>query len=111
MYLLCDIDGVLIPVPGKDGCIPASHSREQVTPTGYDQPVAIWLNPAHGTLLNDFDSVWCTSWRADAAALASRRSPPPPAYRQPPERLSLEARPCGHPYQRPTLRIIQEMFS
>lgn len=79
MYLLCDIDGVLIPFPGKDGSIPTSHSRDHVTPTGHDQQLTIWLNPAHGPLLNDLIAdtglapVWCTSWRADAAALIGPR--------------------------------------
>jgi hypothetical protein len=84
MYLLCDIDGVLIPFPGKDGSIRPSHYRDQVTPTGHNKPVTIWLNPAHGPLLDDLitdtgiDPVWCTSWRADAAALIGPRLGLPP---------------------------------
>ncbi|MGQ0715995.1 MAG: hypothetical protein ACT4NP_01550 [Pseudonocardiales bacterium] len=84
MYLLCDIDGVLIPFPGKDGNIPPSHYPDQVTPTGHGKPVTIWLNPAHGPLLGDLiadtglDPVWCTSWRADAADLIGTRLGLPP---------------------------------
>lgn len=79
MYLLCDIDGVLIPFPDKDGSIPASHSQDEVTPTGYDQPVTILLNLTHGLLLTNLvedtglDPVWCTSWRADADTLIGSR--------------------------------------
>lgn len=79
MYLLCDIDGVLIPFPGKDGEIPPSHSQYQVTPTGYDKPVTIWLDLTHGPLLTNLiddtglDPAWCTSWRSDAAALIGPR--------------------------------------
>ena len=50
MYLFCDIDGVIIPFPGADGAIPATHHWDQVTPDGQDEPVTIWLNPAHGPL-------------------------------------------------------------
>jgi hypothetical protein len=79
MHLICDIDGVLITFPDKDGSIPTSHSRDHVTPTGHDQPVTIWLNPAHGPLLNELiadtglDPLWCTSWRADATTLIGSR--------------------------------------
>jgi hypothetical protein len=79
MYLLCDIDGVLIPFPDQDGNIPSSHYRDQVTPTGHDKPVTIWLNPAHGPLLDDvitdtgLDPVWCPSWRANVADLIGSR--------------------------------------
>ncbi|GHJ31325.1 HAD domain-containing protein [Streptomyces hygroscopicus] len=76
-YLLLDIDGVLIPFPGADGSTPATHVRYDIVPTGRsaDNPVTIWLNPAHGRLLMDViraglvTPVWCTSWRQDAAAL------------------------------------------
>lgn len=79
MYLLCDIDGVLIPFPSKNGSIPSGHHQDQVTPTGHEKLVTIWLNPEHGPLLDDLiagaglDPVWCTSWRADAAALIGPR--------------------------------------
>lgn len=52
--------------------------------TGDDKPVTIWLNPTHGPLLDDLitdtglDPVWCTSWRADAAALIGPRLGLPP---------------------------------
>lgn len=76
-YLLLDIDGVLIPFPDADGSPPDSHTRHRVVPTGRstDDPVIIWLNPAHGPLLSEVvrsclvTPVWCTSWRQDAAAL------------------------------------------
>ena len=79
MFLFCDIDGVLIPFPADDGAIPATHHRHQVTPAGYDEPVSIWLNPAHGALLaglitrTGLQPVWCTSWRADASRLIGHR--------------------------------------
>lgn len=79
MYLFCDVDGVLIPFPGTDGAIPATHHRDHVTPAGQDQPVPIWLNPAHGPLLADLAAatglhpVWCTSWRSDASRLIGHR--------------------------------------
>ncbi len=79
MYLFCDIDGVLVPFPGADGRIPATHHRNRVVPTGYHEPVSIWLNPAHGPMLADLiaatglEAVWCTSWRADAASLIGPR--------------------------------------
>ncbi len=76
-YLLLDIDGVLIPFPDADGSTPATHARHDVVPTGRsaDNPVTIWLNPAHGPMLMDVIStglvtpVWCTSWRQDATTL------------------------------------------
>ncbi|MFJ2556819.1 MULTISPECIES: HAD domain-containing protein [unclassified Streptomyces] len=76
-YLLLDIDGVLIPFPDADGSTPATHARHDVVPTGRsaDNPVTVWLDPAHGPMLMDVIStglvtpVWCTSWRQDAAAL------------------------------------------
>lgn len=79
MFLFCDVDGVLIPFPDDDGTTPATHHRHQVVPAGYDQPVPIWLNPAHGPLLADLitrtglQPVWCTSWRGDAARLIGHR--------------------------------------
>ena len=77
--LFCDIDGVLIPFPSADGSIPTTHHRDEVVPTGYNEPVSIWLNPAHGPMLADLvaatglKGVWCTSWRADAALLIGPR--------------------------------------
>ncbi|MDQ0387223.1 hypothetical protein J2S54_004043 [Streptomyces sp. DSM 42143] len=76
-YLLIDIDGVLIPFPDADGTTPATHARHEVVPTGRsaDDPVTIWLNPAHGPALMDLmrtgllTPVWCTSWRQDATTL------------------------------------------
>lgn len=76
-YLLIDIDGVLIPFPDTDGTTPATHARHDVVPAGHsvDNPVTVWLDPAHGRLLVDLirtglvTPVWCTSWRQDAAAL------------------------------------------
>ncbi|MFI5943749.1 HAD domain-containing protein [Streptomyces uncialis] len=76
-YLLLDIDGVLIPFPTADGTTPATHTRHDVVPTGRsaDNPVTVWLDPAHGRLLMDVirtglvTPVWCTSWRQDATTL------------------------------------------
>ncbi|MFG2936527.1 HAD domain-containing protein [Streptomyces sp. NPDC048282] len=76
-YLLLDIDGILIPFPDAEGSAPATHARHDVVPTGRsaDDPVTIWLNPAHGPLLMEVirtgmvTPVWCTSWRRDAATL------------------------------------------
>ncbi|MFE0374690.1 HAD domain-containing protein [Streptomyces inhibens] len=76
-YLLLDIDGVLIPFPAKDGTTPPTHVRHDVVPTGSNpgDPVTIWLDPTHGPLLMDVartglvSSVWCTSWRQDAATM------------------------------------------
>ncbi|MFI2187903.1 HAD domain-containing protein [Streptomyces sioyaensis] len=76
-YLLLDIDGVLIPFPSTDGTTPATHTRHDAVPTGRsaDDPVAIWLNPAHGPMVMDViragvvAPVWCTSWRQDATTL------------------------------------------
>lgn len=76
-YLLLDIDGILIPFPDAEGAGPATHTRHDVVPTGRsaDDPVAIWLNPAHGPLLTHVirtglvAPVWCTSWRQDASTL------------------------------------------
>ncbi|MEU4891469.1 HAD domain-containing protein [Streptomyces sp. NPDC044780] len=76
-YLLLDIDGVLIPFPSADGSTPATHARHDVVPTGRsaDNPVTVWIDPAHGLALMDVIStglvtpVWCTSWRQDAATL------------------------------------------
>jgi hypothetical protein len=84
MFLFCDIDGVLIPFPTADGTTPASHHRDHVVPAGQDQPVPIWLNPAHGSLLAELvaatglEPVWCTSWRSDASRLIGRRLGLPP---------------------------------
>jgi hypothetical protein len=84
MFLFCDIDGVLIPFPDQAGAIPATHYRDQVIPTGREEPVPIWLNPAHGPLLADLAAatglqpVWCTSWRSDAARLIGHRLGLPP---------------------------------
>ncbi|WMC88342.1 HAD domain-containing protein [Streptomyces rochei] len=76
-YLLLDIDGVLIPFPDEHGSAPATHARHDVVPTGRsaDNPVTVWLDPAHGPTLMDVigtglvTPVWCTSWRQDAATL------------------------------------------
>lgn len=76
-YLLLDIDGVFIPFPTKDGGTPPTHVRHDVVPTGRnpDDPVTIWLDPAHGPLLMEVarcglvTPVWCTSWRQDAATM------------------------------------------
>ncbi|MGW0927089.1 HAD domain-containing protein [Streptomyces sp. NPDC002644] len=76
-YLLLDIDGVLIPFPDADGATPPTHARHEVVTTGYspDNPVTVWLNPAHGPALIDVIKtglvapVWCTSWRQDATTL------------------------------------------
>jgi hypothetical protein len=76
-YLLLDVDGVLIPFPDADGSTPATHARHDVVPTGRsaDNPVTVWLDPAHGRMLMDVigtslvTPVWCTSWRQDATTL------------------------------------------
>ncbi|MGW7408035.1 HAD domain-containing protein [Streptomyces sp. NPDC054833] len=76
-YLLLDVDGVLIPFPDAEGAGPETHTRHDVVPTGRtaDNPVTIWLNPAHGPLLMHVirtglvTPVWCTSWRQDATTL------------------------------------------
>jgi hypothetical protein len=84
MFLFCDIDGVLIPFPAADGTVPAACHPGHVTPQGHDQPVPIWLNPAHGPLLADLvaatalEPAWCTSWRGDASRLIGRRLGLPP---------------------------------
>ncbi|MFC7264208.1 HAD domain-containing protein [Streptomyces lutosisoli] len=78
-YLLLDVDGVLIPFPDAEGAGPATHTRHDVVPIGRsaDNPVTIWLNPAHGPLLMHVIRtglvipVWCTSWRQDATTLIS----------------------------------------
>lgn len=79
-HLLLDIDGVLIPFPADDGSTPADHVHHQVVPTGRssEDPVAVWLNPLHGRMINDVITtrllrpVWCTSWRQDAPELIGR---------------------------------------
>ncbi|MGW3913053.1 HAD domain-containing protein [Streptomyces sp. NPDC005070] len=76
-YLLLDIDGVLVPFPDAEGDSPATHTRHDVVPIGRsaDDPVTVWLNPAHGPLLMQvirtglLTPVWCTSWRQDATTL------------------------------------------
>ncbi|MDX2679402.1 HAD domain-containing protein [Streptomyces sp. NY05-11A] len=76
-YLLLDVDGILIPFPDAEGASPATHTRHDVVPTdrSADDPVTIWLNPAHGPLLMHVirtglvTPVWCTSWRHDATTL------------------------------------------
>lgn len=79
MYLLCDIDGVHIPFPGPHGEIPIGFRPELVTPTGHDEQVRIWLNPATGRLLLDaiadlpLTPLWCSSWRADSSTIIGRR--------------------------------------
>ncbi|GIH72833.1 HAD domain-containing protein [Sphaerimonospora thailandensis] len=86
IYLLIDIDGVLIPFPQADGSSPATHERHMVVPTDYDPatPVPIWLNPAHGLMLRELidelplTPVWCTSWRGDASTLIGPKLGLPP---------------------------------
>jgi len=76
-YLLLDIDGVLIPFPRADGSTPSTHVRHEVVPTGRsaENPVTIWLDPTHGTLVGELirsglvTPVWCSSWRDDAGRL------------------------------------------
>jgi hypothetical protein len=76
-YLLLDIDGVFIPFPNAEGTSPSTHIRHDVLPAGRDpdDPVTIWLNLEHGPLLIDLmktglvTTVWCTSWRQDAATI------------------------------------------
>jgi hypothetical protein len=76
-YLLLDVDGVLIPFPDEHGSTPTTHARHDVVPAGRsaDNPVTVWLDPAHGRLLMNViraglvTPVWCTSWRQDAATL------------------------------------------
>ncbi|MEO3852630.1 HAD domain-containing protein [Streptomyces sp. B8F3] len=76
-HLLLDIDGVLIPFPATDGSTPHTHRCHDVLPTGRatDDPVTVWLNPAHGPLIRDLletglvTPAWCTSWRQDATRL------------------------------------------
>ncbi|KOV82404.1 hypothetical protein ADL01_10560 [Streptomyces sp. NRRL WC-3618] len=76
-YLLLDVDGILIPFPDAEGTSPVSHNRHEVVPAdrSADDPVTIWLNPAHGPLLMHVirtslvTPVWCTSWRHDATTL------------------------------------------
>ncbi|MEV1241830.1 hypothetical protein [Nonomuraea sp. NPDC049750] len=79
MHLLCDIDGVHIPFPSPNGQTPTGFHTHHVAPTGYEDPVKIWLNPATGSLVLDLATrygltpLWCTSWRADAAPLIGTR--------------------------------------
>ncbi|MEV5877008.1 HAD domain-containing protein [Streptomyces sp. NPDC052101] len=76
-YLLLDVDGVLIPFPDREELAPRPTHATTSFPTGRtaDNPVAIWLNPAHGPLLMHVirtglvTPVWCTSWRRDATTL------------------------------------------
>ncbi|WP_328501653.1 hypothetical protein OG828_17370 [Streptomyces sp. NBC_00457] len=108
-YLLLDIDGVLIPFPDADGATPATHGRHDVVPTGRsaDDPVTIWLNPAHGPLLMDVirtglvSPVWCTSWRQDATTLVGPLLglPPLPYVDLPRPRLTT-SRPNGYLWKR-----------
>ncbi|UED87181.1 HAD domain-containing protein [Streptomyces profundus] len=75
MILYLDIDGVLIPGPDDHGNPPSTHEIHHVTPSGYDKPVRIWLDPDHGPQLaalvadTGLTPVWCTSWREDASRL------------------------------------------
>jgi hypothetical protein len=107
MFLFCDIDGVLIPFPAADGTIPATHHRHHVVPTGGDQLVPIWLNPAHGPLLTGLvaatglQPVWCTSWRSDASRLIGHRVGLPPWPHVPLPRLPLtNSHPHGYLWKR-----------
>lgn len=76
-HLLLDIDGVLIPFPAADGSTPHTHRCHDVLPAGRatDDPVTVWLNPAHGPLIRGLletglaAPAWCTSWRQDAPRL------------------------------------------
>lgn len=110
-YLLLDIDGVLIPFPDAEGASAETHTRHDVVPTGRtaDNPVTIWLNPAHGPLLMHVirtglvTPVWCTGWREDATTLIGPLLglPPLPHVDLPrpqittshPKRLPVETRP------------------
>lgn len=73
ILLICDIDGVLIPFPAADGQIPATHAVDWAQFTGKDEPVRIWLNPAHGEQLISLvettgaEPAWCSTWREDSA--------------------------------------------
>ncbi|WP_062214108.1 HAD domain-containing protein [Streptomyces sp. NBRC 109706] len=75
MILYLDVDGVLIPGPDDQGDPPPTHDIHHVTPTGYDKPIKVWLNPHHGPQLaalvadTGLTPVWCTSWRQDASRL------------------------------------------
>jgi hypothetical protein len=84
IYLLCDIDGVLIPFPGQGGAIPGTHLVYWARFTGKDEPVRIWLNPEHGPLLARLveqagvEPVWCSTWRTDSAPQIGARLGLPP---------------------------------
>ncbi|HEY2578083.1 MAG TPA: HAD domain-containing protein [Streptosporangiaceae bacterium] len=107
MFLFCDIDGVLIPFPAADGTTPATHHRDHVLPTGYDKPVTIWLNPAHGPLLAELvaatglQPVWCSSWRGDASHLIGHwLGLPPWPYVALPHLPLATSRPNGYLWKR-----------
>ncbi|MGP3973209.1 HAD domain-containing protein [Streptomyces sp. 8N114] len=106
-YLLLDIDGVLIPFPDADGTVPPSHNRHSVTPTGRAAPVDVWLDPAHGSMINALlaenivDIHWCTSWQADASALiAPILHLPPLPYLELPRSNITTSHPNGYLWKR-----------
>jgi len=73
ILFLCDIDGVLIPFPAVDGAIPDTHTEHWAYFPDKDEPVRIWLNPAHGPLLihlvesTGVQPTWCSTWRHGSA--------------------------------------------
>ncbi|MGN9755434.1 HAD domain-containing protein [Streptomyces sp. SD31] len=108
-YLLLDIDGILIPFPDAEGAGPSTHTRHGVVPTGRstDDPVTIWLNPAHGPLLMQVirtglvAPVWCTSWRQDASTLIGPLlSLPPLPYVDLPHPQIATSHPNGYLWKR-----------
>ncbi len=108
-YLLLDVDGVLIPFPDTEGTSPTTHARHNVVPTGHtaDDPVAIWLNPAHGHLLMQVmqtglvTPVWCTSWRQDASTIIGPLlSLPPMPYVDLPRPQITTSHPNGYLWKR-----------
>jgi hypothetical protein len=108
-YLLLDVDGVLVPFPDAEDASPATHVRQDVVPTGRaaDDPVAIWLNPAHGPLLMQVlrtglvSPVWCTSWRQDASTfIGPLLNLPPMPYVDLPRPQIITSHPNGYLWKR-----------